>query len=190
MKEKIKKLISESIHVKDALATEQAENIASAARMAVDTLRSGGKILIFGNGGSAADSQHIAAELVGRFKKERPALAAIALTTDSSIISALANDYGYDVTFARQIEALGRKGDLAIGLSTSGNSANVILAIKKAKTMGLATVCLTGSGGGKLKSECDVAIVVPSKETARIQEAHILIGHIICELIEEEVTKK
>ena len=153
--------------------------------MVTSSLKKGGKVLAFGNGGSAADSQHIVAELIGRFKKERRPLAGIALTANTSTITALANDYGYDATFARQIEALGKPKDVAIGMSTSGRSKNVILAMRKAKELGLVTIGLTGGDGGSLKRESDITIVVNSSDTARIQESHIMIGHIICELVEE-----
>ncbi len=144
----------------------------------------GGKILLCGNGGSAADSQHIAAEIVGRFKKERKGLPAIALTTDTSILTSVGNDYGYDYIFARQIEALCRPEDLLIGLTTSGNSANVVRAIEAANAMGATTVGMTGGTGGKLNQLCQYNIVVPSAVTARIQEAHIFIGHCLCEILE------
>lgn len=149
-------------------------------------LASGNKILFCGNGGSAADSQHLAAELVGRFQKERRALASIALTTDTSILTAVGNDYGYDDVFARQVQALGRSGDILIGISTSGNSKNVVKAIEEARTVGMHTFGWTGEGGGKMAELCDLLFSVPSKVTARIQEMHILAGHILCELVEEE----
>lgn len=189
MEDKIKSLIKESISVKEDLLKGRTADIALAAAAIVKSIRSGGKVVIFGNGGSAADSQHIAAELVGRFKKERNALPAIALTTDTSIITALANDYGYDVVFSRQVEALGRKGDIAIAISTSGKSKNIIEAVKVAKRLGLTTIALTGASGGDLKRTCDISISVPSEDTPRIQESHCLIGHIICELVEEECAK-
>jgi len=189
MKDTIKARIEESIEAKEKLHESQAENIEAAARAIIGSLRSGGKALIFGNGGSAADSQHIAAELVGRFKKERPPFAAIALTTNTSLLTALANDYGYDLTFSRQVEALGKEGDVAIGLSTSGSSKNVIAALNKAKSMGLKTIGLTGAAGKAMKEICDVTITVGSKDTPRIQESHILIAHIICELVEGELCK-
>lgn len=151
-----------------------------------NTIKNGGKILLMGNGGSAADSQHIAAEIVGRFKKERKGLPAIALTTDTSIITSVGNDYGYDYIFARQIEALCRPEDLVIGLTTSGNSANVVSAIQAAKTIGATTVGLTGGTGGKLNALCDYNIVIPSNVTARIQEAHIFVGHSLCEILESD----
>ncbi len=189
MKELIKKRIAESIEVKKELCRKELANIEKAARTIISSLGAGGKLLVFGNGGSAADSQHIAAELVGRFKKERKALAAIALTTNTSILTAIGNDYGYDVIFARQIEALGKKGDVALGISTSGNSKNVVEAFKKAKSIGLKTIGMTGVGGGAIKELSDVTIAAPSKDTPRIQESHGLIGHILCELIEEGLCK-
>ena len=149
-------------------------------------LKNGGKILLMGNGGSAADSQHIAAEIVGRYIRERPGLPAIALTTDSSILTSVGNDYGFEHIFSRQVEALCTAQDIVIGISTSGNSANVVAAIKTAKCAGAYAAGLTGSGGGKLADLCDLTLAVPSTETPRIQEAHILIGHILCELLEAE----
>jgi D-sedoheptulose 7-phosphate isomerase len=144
----------------------------------------GGKILIMGNGGSAADSQHIAAEIVGRFKKERRGLAAIALTTDTSIITSVGNDYGYDYIFARQIEAICRPEDVVVGITTSGNSQNVLAAIEQANSLGAATVGLTGGTGGKMTELCKYNLVMPSNDTARVQEAHIFVGHSLCDLLE------
>ena len=189
MKEKIKKIIKESMEVKESLLKAEAVNIEKAAKVMIGSLKSGGKLLIFGNGGSAADSQHMAAELVGRFKKERRPLGAIALTTNTSTLTAIANDYGYESVFSRQIEALGKSGDIAFGISTSGNSKNVIEALKKAKNMGLSTIGLTGRGGGKMKSECGILIAVPSGDTPRVQESHLVVCHIICELVEEGLCK-
>lgn len=146
----------------------------------------GGKILLMGNGGSAADSQHIAAEIVGRYKKERRGLPAIALTTDTSILTSVGNDYGYDYIFARQIEALCSPQDLVIGLTTSGNSANVVRAIETAKEIGAVTVGMTGGTGGKLATLCDFNLIMPSSDTPRIQEAHIFIGHSLCDLLEAD----
>ena len=147
-------------------------------------IKSGGKILIMGNGGSAADAQHIAAEIVGRFKKERKGMPAIALTTDTSILTSVGNDYGYDYIFARQIEALCRSEDLVIGITTSGNSANVVRAMQAAKEIGATTVGLTGGSGGKLTAICQHNLIMPSSVTARIQEAHIFVGHSLCEILE------
>jgi D-sedoheptulose 7-phosphate isomerase len=148
------------------------------------TLVSGAKILLCGNGGSAADAQHWAAEFVGRFQKERKAMPAIALTTDTSILTAIANDYGYDKIFSRQVEALGQKGDVLIAISTSGNSANVVNAVNEAKKLGIRTIGMTAEGGGELKNLCDVCLAIPTKVTARAQEVHELIGHILCEIAE------
>ncbi|KAA6185092.1 SIS domain-containing protein [Thiohalocapsa marina] len=147
-------------------------------------LRDGGRVFWMGNGGSAADSQHLAAELVGRFERERPGLASIALTTDSSILTSVSNDYGFDSVFTRQVEALCRPGDLLVGLSTSGNSANVLRALERAGELGVYRVGLTGGTGGRLGACCELCLVVPDASTARIQEAHILIGHILCDLLE------
>jgi len=189
MKDKIKNRIKESISVKETLVKDQLDNIEKAAKAIIDSLKSGGKLLAFGNGGSFADSQHIAAELVGRFKKERRPFAAIALGSNLPLLTAIANDYGYAEVFSRELMALGKKGDVAFGISTSGNSKNVIEAIKKAKSMGIATIALLGGDGGILKKEADIVIIVPSKDTPRVQESHIMIGHILCELIEEALTK-
>src|SRR5262245_48380083 len=164
--------------------------IVEAALLISNCLAAGGKLLLFGNGGSAADAQHLAAEFVGRFVLERRALPAIALTTDSSILSAVGNDYGFDQIFARQIEALGRPDDVAIGISTSGNSPNVIEAVKKAKNQNVKTIGLAGKDGGVLAGCVDLAITVSSTNTARIQECHIAIGHILCELVENELFEK
>jgi D-sedoheptulose 7-phosphate isomerase len=150
-------------------------------------VRRGGKVLLFGNGGSAADAQHIAAELIIRYKTDRPAIAAIALTTDSSALTACGNDIGFEALFERQVEGLGREHDVAVGLSTSGNSANVIRGLKQARAMGLKTVGLTGGTGGQMHKVCDALIVVPSTVTARIQEMHILIGHMLCKGLEERL---
>lgn len=149
-------------------------------------IKKGGKILLMGNGGSAADSQHIAAEIVGRFKKERKGMPSIALTTDTSILTSVGNDYGYDYIFARQVEALCRPEDLVFGLTTSGNSPNVVNAIQAAKTIGATTVGLTGGTGGKLAALCDYNLIMPSNVTARIQEAHIFVGHCLCEILESD----
>lgn len=168
---------------------EQMDVIQLMAERCKEALKSGNKVLFCGNGGSAADAQHLAAELIGRFQKERRSLASVALTTDTSILTAVANDYGYDEVFARQVEGLGRSGDVLIGISTSGNSANVVKAALKARDTGMHTIAFTGEGGGKLKDICDITFAVPSKVTARIQEMHIMVGHIICELVEEEYDK-
>lgn len=151
-----------------------------------NAIKNGGKILIMGNGGSAADSQHIAAEIVGRFKKERKGLPAIALTTDTSILTSVGNDYGFNYVFARQIEALCRPEDFVIGLTTSGNSQNIVSAIEAANNIGAITLGLTGGTGGKLNTLCQYNIVIPSNVTARIQEAHIFVGHSLCEILESD----
>lgn len=189
MKEKIKELLQNSINVKQALINSQIDKIEDIANQIINSLKKGAKVIIFGNGGSAADSQHIAAELVGRFQKERRALAAISLNTNTSIITALANDYSYEIIFARQIEALAKENDVVIGISTSGKAKNVILGIQQAKKQGLNTIAFTGSDGGQLAKEAQISLIVPSNITARIQEAHITVAHIICELIESELFK-
>ena len=160
------------------------EDIEKAALLAVNTLKNGNKILLFGNGGSAADAQHIAAELTGRYKTERKGLPAIALTTDTSALTAIGNDYGYDRVFDRQVEALAVEGDLLLGISTSGNSTNVIKALELGKKLGCKTVGFTGRNGGKMNQVCDLNLIVPSDNTPRIQEMHILFGHTICQLID------
>lgn len=185
MKDKIRQHIQDNIKVKEALLKTHVDLIEKAATVISDALKKGNKILFFGNGGSASDSQHLAAEFVGRYEKERGGLPAISLTVDTSALTAIGNDYGFDRVFARQIEALGRKGDVAFGITTSGNSPNVLLAVEKAKSMGLYTIGFTGRDGGKLARMVDLSIVVPSQKTARIQESHILMGHIICELVDE-----
>ena len=187
MRDKIKDLILESIHIKEELMRNSIGTIIEITEAMVECLKKGGKIILMGNGGSASDSQHIAAELVGRFKKDRRALPAIALTTNTSILTALANDYGFEIVFAKQIEALGQKNDLVLGISTSGKAKNVTAGIKQAKKMGLKTIALTGGDGGEIVKLADVSLMVPSAVTARIQEAHITIGHVICELIEDTV---
>jgi D-sedoheptulose 7-phosphate isomerase len=177
-----------SEHLKTAQATLEyiASPLEIAANLCIDSLKSGGKILIFGNGGSAADAQHIAAELVGRYKAERKGLAAIALTTDTSALTSIGNDYGYNHVFDRQVEALANKGDVAIGISTGGSSQNVISALSIAKNIGCKAIGFSGRDGGEMNTLCDVNIVVPAEDTPRIQEMHIVIGHTICQLIDNE----
>lgn len=182
MQEIVKQGLKESAELKLKL---EAKKIAQAAEWIISVYQNNGQVLICGNGGSAADAQHIAAELVGRFKKERKPLPAIALTTDTSILTAIGNDYGFDQIFSRQVQALARAGDIVIGLSTSGNSPNVLLALSKAKELGAKTIGLAGRDGGRLAQEADLCLVVPSDNTPRIQESHITIGHIICQLVEE-----
>ena len=186
MKEIIAARINEHERMIERLYSETAEALAQAAVICKDCLQNGGKILICGNGGSAADAQHIAAELVGRFQKERVGLAGIALTTDTSIMTAIANDYSFERIFARQVESLGREGDVLIGISTSGNSANVVGAMLQAQEKKMKSIAFVGLNGGKMEPISDVCIKVPAKVTARIQEGHILLAHILCELVEEE----
>ena len=163
-------------------------DLEKACQIAVDTLKKGNKILLCGNGGSAADAQHIAAELTGRYKSERRGLPAIALTTDTSALTAIGNDYGYGRVFDRQVEALANKGDLLIGISTSGNSANILSALTLAKEMGCMTLGFSGRDGGVMNTLCDVNLVVPSHDTPRIQEMHILLGHTLCQIIDNELS--
>jgi len=163
---------------------ELSRSIESIAKLALDSLKSDGKIILFGNGGSAADAQHIAAELVGRYKVSRKGLPAIALTTDTSALTAISNDFGYENVFKRQLEALLNKNDLVIGISTSGNSSNVINALQYAKSMNIKVVGFTGVEGGKMNDICDINLVIPSNDTPRIQEAHIFLGHTLCHLID------
>ncbi len=181
--------IRASIAVKELLLgnAELVSVIAKVSELLVDAVDNGNKVLLFGNGGSAADAQHIAAEFVGRFAFDRPALPALALSVNTSCVTAIGNDYGFDLIFSRQVEALARQGDMAIGISTSGNSSNVLHGLSTARKIGLRTVALTGRVGGKLKSAVDYCICAPSNETPRIQECHILIGHIISELVEETI---
>jgi len=186
----IKESLLESAELKRTVAETMADGIEKAIEAICSDLKSGKKVLLMGNGGSAADAQHIAGELVGRFKKERKAIPAISLSTDTSILTAIGNDYGFEKVFERQIEALGNKGDVVIGISTSGNSENVYRAMKLAKKMGLTTIGLLGNDGGKIKNLSDIALVVPSKNTPRIQETHITIGHIICEGVERIISNE
>lgn len=183
----IEHFVGESLRVKNEFFRENQETIARTAETIAHGLRTGHKVLFFGNGGSAADAQHFAAELVGRFGPERSALPAISLSTDTSILTAVGNDYGYDRVFARQLEALGQAGDIAVGISTSGNSPNVLAAIDTARSKGLFTIGFTGETGGKMKDRVEVLFRVPSRETPRIQETHLLLGHVLCDLIDREL---
>ncbi|MFH1362502.1 MAG: D-sedoheptulose 7-phosphate isomerase [bacterium] len=187
MQEKIKLDLLASIATKKTVLETLVPQIEQAAKLIIEAIKADHKVFFFGNGGSAADAQHLAAELIGRFLKERKALPGIALTTDSSILTCLSNDYSFDLVFARQLEGLAKAGDIAFGLSTSGNSKNVLIAFEKAKELGCKTIGLLGCGGGKIAQAADLSITVPSKETPRIQESHITIGHIICNLIEQEL---
>jgi D-sedoheptulose 7-phosphate isomerase len=187
MIESIRKSVAEGLRLKESFFAANEEKVAAVAREICRTLENGNKVLLFGNGGSAADAQHIAAEWVGRFSRERRPLAAIALTTNTSILTSVGNDYGYGQVFTRQIRALARPGDVAIAISTSGNSANVCEATAVAREMGLITVGLTGSDGGKLGAAVQYHLHVPHKSSARVQEVHIMIGHILCELVDENL---
>jgi len=184
--DRIKEFLNESADLK----REVAETLAPAILEAVNHVRASfenrGKLLLMGNGGSAADAQHLAAEFIGRYKLERKPIPAIALTTDSSILTCVGNDYSFDDVFVRQIQALARKEDTVLAISTSGNSENVLRAVAEAKQIGAVTIGLLGKGGGKLKDLVDVPLVVPSSDTARIQEVHITIGHILCEILDQE----
>lgn len=183
--EEIKRQLYDSAEIKKEIAEKLSDEISKAALAVIDCLKRGGKVILLGNGGSAADAQHLAGELVGRFKMERDALPVMSLSANTSILTALANDYGYDTTFARQIEAWVKEGDVVFGISTSGNSTNVLEGIKRAKELGAKTIGLTGGNGGRLSRIVDLALVVPSSDTPRIQEGHITIGHIICHIVEE-----
>ena len=188
MKNYIKDQIKKSYETKQAVYENEAllEKIEEVAQMCVNLYKGDKKTILAGNGGSAADAQHIAAELVGRYGFDRPSIPSLALTTDTSNLTAIGNDYGYDQVFSRQLEGMGQAGDIFIGISTSGNSVNIIKAFESAKKKGITTVALTGRDGGEMAKMADVALVVPSNSTPRIQESHILIGHIICDIIEKE----
>ncbi|RJR45385.1 MAG: SIS domain-containing protein [Deltaproteobacteria bacterium] len=181
---RLQEAAAESIRLKSRFVEEAGPQVVAAARMLADALRIGGKVFLFGNGGSAADAQHLAAEFVNRFQIERPPLAALALTTDTSILTAIGNDYDFREIFAKQIRALGRPGDVAWGLSTSGNSPNVVAGLKVARELGLSTLALSGREGGPVAEQGDIALVVSSADTPRIQEVHILIGHVLCDLVD------
>lgn len=184
-RDRVRRSFEASAAVKLATLDACGDTIALAAELLIETLRGRGQVLAFGNGGSASDAQHFATELAGRFDRDRPALPALALTANSSDLTAIGNDYGFDQVFGRLIQAHGRPGDLAVGISTSGNSPNVLEAVSEARARGLRSVALIGKGGGKLAGMVDVPIVVPSDVTARIQEAHITILHVLCELVDD-----
>ncbi len=184
MRQQIITQLEESAAVKQQTILSAIEAIEAAATMLIECLRAGGKVLLCGNGGSAGDAQHIASELVLRLKLERPAIPALALTTDTSLLTAIGNDYKYDLVFVRQVEAFGRAGDILVAISTSGESENVIKAVEFATVEGIKTLALTGAKGGRLAGKVNLAIKVPSNNVQRIQECHITIGHILCELIE------
>ena len=183
----IDQFVGESLRVKNEFFRVNKDTIARTVETIAHGLRNGHKVLFFGNGGSAADAQHLAAELVGRFGPNRSPLPAISLATDTSVLTAVGNDYGYDKVFARQIEALGQSGDIAIAISTSGNSPSVLAAIDVARSKGLFTIGFTGETGGKMKDRVEVLFRVPSRETPRIQETHVMLGHILCELVDREL---
>ncbi len=189
MKNTVEQIFAESVTVKQDTLKNNLPQIIKSAEAVIAAFKSGHKLFFCGNGGSAADSQHIAAEFVGRFQKERQAWPAIALTTDTSALTALGNDYSFDIVFSRQLQALGQKGDVIIGISTSGNSKNVLEAFKQAKAMGITTIGVTGGTGGKLAPISDIAIIAASPKTARIQESHLVIFHTICELVENTLTQ-
>ncbi|MFZ0240625.1 MAG: D-sedoheptulose 7-phosphate isomerase [Desulfobacterales bacterium] len=179
----IRSILTESLAVKDRSVKDNLVRLETGGRRLAECLAAGGKVLVFGNGGSAADAQHVAAEFVNRFSIERPPLAAIALTTDTSILTSIANDYRFDEVFSKQVQALGRKGDVAWGISTSGNSVNVLKAMATAGEKKMATIAMTGRGG-RLAAMADVSLTVASDSTARIQETHLIMAHILCELVE------
>lgn len=178
-------ILEEHSQTIDEFIRKEGEKILQVVELCAETFRQGRKLLVFGNGGSAADAQHLAGELVNRFKLERKPLPAIALTTDTSVLTAIANDYDFSLVFVKQIEALGKEGDIALGISTSGNSPNVLLALKRAKELGLTTVGLSGGTGGKMPEVCDILILVPSSNTPRVQEGHLFFLHIFSELLEK-----
>lgn len=181
MKETVVRSLKEGADLRLKMAETMAAGIAAAAEAIAEAFKAGRKLLLFGNGGSAADAQHIAAEFVNRFLIERPPLPAIALSTDTSVLTSIANDYSFDEVFSKQLKALGKKGDIALGITTSGSSANVLKALRAAKKLGMVTIALTGEAG-KAASLADIALQIPSRSTPRIQEAHIVVGHILCDL--------
>ena len=189
MKAYIKDQIKKSYETKQAIYKndELLTNIESVAKKCVELYRGDKKTILAGNGGSAADAQHIAAELVGRYGFDRPSIPSLALTTDTSNLTAIGNDYGYDQVFSRQLEGMGQEGDIFIGISTSGNSVNILKAFESAKNKNIFTVALVGRDGGKMAKSADISLIVPSDSTPRIQESHILIGHILCDIIEKEI---
>ena len=187
MKNEIEKSLNESISVKSEVLSNSVGTIARIATMAVDALRDGHSLYFMGNGGSAADAQHISGELVGRYKKDRKSLPVLALTTDTSVLTAISNDFGYEYCFEKQVEAFVKNGDVVFGLSTSGNSTNIINALKLAGKIGAKTIGFTGRDGGMIKGIVDVCLMIPSSDTPRIQECHITVGHILCSIIENEL---
>ena len=186
-RDRAERILEESLRVKRAFWEEEGPRILEAAERIARAFREGGKLLVFGNGGSAADAQHLAAEFVNRFRRERAPLPAIALTTDTSILTAVANDYDFADVFVKQVQALGRPGDVALGISTSGRSPNVVRALAEARRRGLFTIGLGGGDGGELPGVSDLLVLVPSRETPRIQEGHLFFVHLVCELVEESL---
>lgn len=191
MQKRIKEILGESARLVTAMADnpEIGKLITGVVEDIVTSIKTGGKVIVFGDGGSAADSQHLVGELIGRFKKDRSPIPAIALTTNTSTLTAVGNDYGFDETFSRQVRAMARKGDIVLGISTSGNSQNVLKAVEEANKLKAVTVGLAGKDGGKLKTLCKYSLCIPSSDTPRVQEAHITIIHIIAELVEEKLCK-
>jgi len=187
MTDRIAAIVSNSLEVKRRFFEAQADEVIKAAALIVEAFKANGKLLVFGNGGSAADAQHIAGELVNRFLQKRRGLPAIALTTDGGVLTCVANDTGFENVFARQIEALGTKGDLSLAISTSGTSPNIVRACGQAREQGIKVIGLLGCDGGRVAALCDLALIVPSNNTQRIQETHNLVGHILCELIESQM---
>jgi D-sedoheptulose 7-phosphate isomerase len=190
MIEDIQKRFAEAAGLIEQFGRDGADTVARAAEMIVEACASGGCVLIFGNGGSAADAQHIAGEFVGRFYLERKAFKAVALSTDTSVLTAVGNDYGYDRVFARQIEALGGEGDVALALSTSGNSPNVVEGLKQARRIGMHTIAFTGQDGGKCRELADVLIAAPARQSPRVQEVHEVAYHVLCEMVEREMVQR
>jgi D-sedoheptulose 7-phosphate isomerase len=185
----VRVLAAESVALKQRFFDANAGLLIEVGGRMAECLRAGGKVLAFGNGGSAADAQHLAAELVGRFLRDRPGLSAFALNTDTSVLTAVGNDMGYESIFRRQVEAHGRPGDVAVGITTSGRSPNVVAALERARELGLVTVGLTGNGGGRLAGRVDYLVDVPHRETARIQEVHAMVVHVLCQVIEEAMPR-
>ena len=181
---RLQRAVADSIRLQEQFFAARGEAVVAAARMLAGVFQEGGKLLLFGNGGSAADAQHLAAEFVNKFQVERPPLAALALTTDTSILTAVANDYLFEDVFAKQLRALGRPGDLALGLSTSGISPNVVAGLNTARELGLKTLALSGGDGGPVAAQADLALIVASRDTPRIQEVHLTIGHVLCDLVD------
>jgi D-sedoheptulose 7-phosphate isomerase len=189
VEDEILSIFTQSTDVKDRFIGESLDSLTAVIRVVARALEEGNKVLLFGNGGSAADAQHIAAEFVNRFSMERPPLPAISLVTDTSVLTSISNDYSFSEVFAKQIKALGTSGDIAIGLSTSGNSVNVLRGFEVAREIGLVTVALAGNNGGRMAETADYALIVPSSQTPRIQEVHIIIAHVICEMVEHLLFK-